>query len=344
MRSRRWLVEQVARLGRSIVRVFARAVQRRRPADVRTVVNDEPASGPPAHWVERVRRGAPGLLEPSFRRRGEPAEPRVAGRVLSPTEREPQPDASEREYVPPQPIAPRRPRARDGASSVRKLLRRRRARVAVPAAPADASPAPPSDDVPRERDAATAPVRESADSPAGELPQRRRAVGEIETRPPRPSRPVADQPERSPSHSKVVEFEVPIQHRTVRVERTVRPDRSITPGSVRRPAAEPVHAELDGSVGTKRVWEWAVAPPAPRRQSGGEQRLREPASRRSVARLESSREAGPAPRGRHEPLSAVDIHPWPGLPPPLEEADRDVDVALRAWERQQRLDDEQIRL
>jgi hypothetical protein len=40
----------------------------------------------------------------------------------------------------------------------------------------------------------------------------------------------------------------------------------------------------------------------------------------------------------------VDVNSWPELPPPLDHADDDVDVALRAWERQRRLDREQTRL
>jgi hypothetical protein len=333
------LVGQVARLRRAIVRVFARGVQRRRPADVGTVVADEPASGPPAHWVERVRRGAPGLLEPSLRRRGEPAG------ELGRREHELKPDSSEepeRDYLPPQrPIDPQRPRARNGTSLLRKLLRRKRARFAVPAAPADASPAPTSDDMPRERRAPTRRVRESADSPAGERPQRGR---EVEPMPTRPSPPVADQPGRSPSRSEVVEFELPTQQRTVRVERTVRPDPSTTAGALRRPAAEPLHAELEDGVDTKRMWERVVTHPAPRRESDAERTGAQP-FQRSVARLESSLEAGPRFRSiRDDPRSAVEVHPWPELPAPLDEAERDVDVAVRAWERQQRLDSEQTRL
>jgi hypothetical protein len=43
-------------------------------------------------------------------------------------------------------------------------------------------------------------------------------------------------------------------------------------------------------------------------------------------------------------LSGVDQNRWPDLPPPLDQADGEVEVALRAWERQRRLDDEQTRL
>jgi hypothetical protein len=44
------------------------------PTGLRSGSDPESSGGPPAHWVERVRRGAPGLLEPSARRQ-EPEEP-----------------------------------------------------------------------------------------------------------------------------------------------------------------------------------------------------------------------------------------------------------------------------
>src|SRR5438093_6554105 len=76
-------VGQVARLRRLIVRVSAHAVRRSAAVDEHPVVAYEPASGPPAHWVERVRRGAPGLLEPSLRSQGQPVRP-VAEDVVLP--------------------------------------------------------------------------------------------------------------------------------------------------------------------------------------------------------------------------------------------------------------------
>jgi hypothetical protein len=82
-----------------------------------------------------------------------------------------------------------------------------------------------------------------------------------------------------------------------------------------------------------------VAPPAPRREPDAEH-VRERVVQRAFARLESSVQAG----RRDEPLSAVDQNRWPDLPPPLDQADGEVEVALRAWERQRRLDDEQTRL
>src|SRR6476469_4369971 len=105
MKTWRWFVGQVTRLRRSIVGVIAPDAEQR--AADHSDVADEPAAGPPEHWVARVRRGAPGLLEPSLRRRGEPAHPAVAERVMpSQTELPPSPDSPEepeREYVPPGP-------------------------------------------------------------------------------------------------------------------------------------------------------------------------------------------------------------------------------------------------
>src|SRR4051794_29047688 len=105
MKSWRSFVGQGARLRRLLVPVLARTAQR---VGVRVVAADEPRSGPPAHWVERVQRGAPGLLAPSLRARGEPATPPATERVVLPqTELAPQPDSSpeelERDHLPPAP-------------------------------------------------------------------------------------------------------------------------------------------------------------------------------------------------------------------------------------------------
>jgi hypothetical protein len=57
-------------------------------------------------------------------------------------------------------------------------------------------------------------------------------------------------------------------------------------------------------------------------------------------------ETAPAPafRSRNDPPPSLDGEPWPELPPPLDEADGEVDAAVRAWARQRRLDREQTRL
>jgi hypothetical protein len=80
--------------------------------------------------------------------------------------------------------------------------------------------------------------------------------------------------------------------------------------------------------------------PAPRREPPTE-RLRE--TPRPTAPQEPTLEPGPPHRNRIEPLPVV-AHPWPELPPSLDEADDDVEATLRAWEHQRRIDHEQTRL
>ena len=131
----RWFVGQVSRLRRSVAGVLAAGRQPLHADD--QLASDEAAPGPPAHWVERVRRGAPGLLEPSLRRRGGPPEPAPANRVArSQTELEPEREPLERpghDLVRPEPPdEPRRPeapvrtpRARKAAAQLfRNALRR----------------------------------------------------------------------------------------------------------------------------------------------------------------------------------------------------------------------------
>jgi hypothetical protein len=237
----RWFVGQVTRLRRSVVGVFAPDAERGGRADEHFASADEPAGGPPEHWVARVRRGAPGLLEPSLARRGEPAESPVADRVVrSQTELGPQPDSFEepgRESVPPEPpVGPRRPEAPARAPLLRKVLRVRRSPSAVPPAAVDASPAPTADRIPHELHAETRQVGESADLPAGEPPSPRRPLEEKRPTPTRPTPPVADQPESSPWRPEVVELEAPSQRRTARVERAANPDRQIRAGVARQSA------------------------------------------------------------------------------------------------------------
>jgi hypothetical protein len=363
MKTWRWFVGQVARLRRSIVGVFARDEQRRRGADDHFDIADKPAPGPPAHWVERVRRGAPGLLEPSLRRRGEPVPPVAQRAELSQTEPEHRPgslDEIERRYEPPEPMvrhsrpeaqAPARPRL------LRKVLRRERS---VPTAEVEASPAPTED-----HHAATRRAGETPESPSREPPERRRPetrespaakpadrhrlVDDNEPAPARPaparlSPPRTDLAERSPQRTEVVEFEAPAQRRTPRVEPAENPVQPIRADVPQPSVANVSQAELAvDEVGPDRLWEPALPSPAPKRESNVE-RLREPAVLRPAPQRELSPEPGPAPRRRDEPLAAIEKHPWPELPPPLDPADSDVEAALRAWEHQRRIDHEQTRL
>jgi hypothetical protein len=369
-------VGQVARLRRLIVRVFSRAARRSRHADEQPVVAHEPGPGPPAHWVERVRRGAPGLLEPSLRSRGEPVRP-VADDVAVPqaegeadaeseTELEPRPHPrgeSEREYTPAEP--PAMPRPTDApvrASSLRKapllrktpvvrkapvlrrVLQRKQLSSAVLPAPVNPSPRPPPDDMAHELVARTKPVHQPPDPPAAAPHDARRPVDTTEPRAVPAARTVVDEPEHRQHRSNVVEFEAPVQRPSVRAERTIRVDRPLMQGAAPPPAAEPFGAEpLPGEVDTGRIRDAAVAPRSPRVAPDAGP-VREPETRRQSARPDSPHEAAPAFRDRDEPPFAVDIDRWPELPRPPDQADDDVDAALRAWERQRRLDREQTQL
>src|SRR5215218_6356455 len=158
----RWFVGQVARLRRSAVGVPASGSH---PPHADYRLSEGPAPGPPAHWVERVRRGAPGLLEPSLRRRGGPVEPPPAGRIaLSQTELDPEPESfeePERGYVRTEPtVAPRRPEAPVRAPLWRKVFRMP-SHSAPPVAPATAP-----HHVSHEIDTATRRANNPRDSPA----------------------------------------------------------------------------------------------------------------------------------------------------------------------------------
>jgi hypothetical protein len=369
-------VGQVARLRRLIVRAFARTARRRAPAADEPLVaaaEEPPAGGPPAHWVERVRRGAPGLLEPSLRSQGVPVRPTAEHFVPPEADAEPElepppptPEEVEREDVPPEPAVVSRPRARTAstrrASPLRKVVRRIRIPSAERAAPVDDSPAPASDAVPVEAPAATNPVPQLEGSPVAKVTDRPRATdersttalraarpAEDETEPPPQRttvvvRPVADETELPPQRTTVVEFEAPLDpSRTVRADRAVRDD-SVTASATEPPAAElaPVEHPFDGTR-ILRARERPLATPPPRHAANVEH-LREPVPRRAPAPVEPSFEAAPRSRGRDDPLPSPDADPWPELPAPLDEADGEVDAALRAWARQERLDREQTRL
>ena len=347
----RWFVGQVARLRRSVVGAVAAGSQPQH-GDDRFAAADEPAPGPPAHWVERVRRGAPGLLEPSLRRRVEPVEPPPANRVaLSQTELKPEPESleePERGYVRAEPtVAAPRPEAPARAPLLRRVLRRTPAqRVPGPAAVEVASSSV-TNHVPPRLETSSRRVGEPADSPAADS-DRRRLVGKGK-RAPSPTPPVTDglehsqgppipdkperplvrsEPERSTRRSEVVAFEA------------ASADRPLEAGA--RPSAKNLlHAELarDAS-GNERAWQQSVPSPVPRRAA--ERRLEPPQTPPSPRPSSLERES-PHHR-RTEPLSEIARHPWPELAPPLDQPDSEVEEALRAWEHQRRLDHEQTRL
>jgi hypothetical protein len=194
--------------------------------------------------------------------------------------------------------------------------------------------------VPHELHNATQDVTEPASTPAGEPPDRRRLARETAPEPAVPPAPVSDRPQHSLRRPEVVEFDA-AQTRDPRLEPPATPDRA----DVALPTAAIVrHTEPTvEQVRTDRVWERAVRAPAPSRESDGEG-LPEPASPGPLSRLEPSEELAPTTRTRAEPSFAVDVHPWPELPPPFDEPESEVEAAMRAWRHQDRIDHEQTRL
>jgi hypothetical protein len=322
------------------------------------VQEEEPrAGGPPAHWVERVRRGAPGLLEPSFRSLGEPVPPTGEdfARSEAETEVELQPvarkaAAPERDGAAAEPAVVRQPpapRARATpsrrVSSLRKVVRRMRIPAARRTDAVDGPPPPTSDAAPVEVSTATNPATPPESSPVAGLRERPRAADENRRTPVRAERPAPDEPE-PPQRTTVVEFDAPrIPRRTVPAERSVRDD-AVTPRAAAPDAMQnaPVERPFDDGV-ARRARERVVTAPAPRRATDV-LRAPEPTPQRTLAPVQPSFEAAPPLRGRNDPPPTRDGNVWPELPPPLDEADSDVDATVRAWERQRRLDREQTRL
>lgn len=217
----RWFVGQVARLRRSVVGVLGSGSQPHHGED--RLAADELAPGPPAHWVERVRRGAPGLLEPSLRRRGASVEPPSAKRVArSQTELDLEPEALKaprHDYLQTESTVAPQPEAPVGARRLRQLLRRTASR----SAPARAAVSPETDTnhAPPKVETGTRRVSEPPEPPPAE-PDRRRFIAENRRMSaPRPlaeesehaqGPPVPDKPERSQGPSvpgKTVRFQAP---------------------------------------------------------------------------------------------------------------------------------------
>ena len=198
--------------------------------------------------------------------------------------------------------------------------------------------------IPLELHAATRQVGASR-SPAGEprsrpTPNRRDGADAYS-----PVPALAGQPERSPRPTEVVEFEAPAQRLAARVEREASPDRQIRAGVPRQSAENALRAEL--AVDEDQH---------PSACGSGPCLLR----RRDASRTSNACGSRQSPSGfatRSRPLSPirplvvapsrslrVDRHPWPELPPSLDQVDSDVEAALRAWDHQRRLDHEQTRL
>lgn len=323
MKPWRWFVGQVARLRRTIAGVVE---LRRRPADDATSSVDEARAGPPEHWLEKVRRGAPGLLEPSLRQqRGSAEEPATNG--VGPPGNDLESDSFEetgREDVEPKPSpAPRRRMA----PLLRKILRQQ----PEPPPNVDEAPlAPVTDVTPRE----PRPIDQPGDARPAEPPPRRLDPNGRETH----------EPDRSPAPHEVVELEAEVPARPQPAEQV--------PAPAPQPTKNGRHAEqVVEEIRTERVWERAVPSPAPRSEPAVQllpepavQRLPEPAVPRPTPRREPPLERRPAEARPDEPFAAIEPHPWPDLPAPVDQPDTDVETALRAWEHQRRLDREQTRL
>jgi hypothetical protein len=229
----RWFVGQVERLRRSVVGGLASDSQPLH-ADDHLAFEDERAHGPPAHWVERVRNGAPGLLEPSLRRPGEPAEPPPANRVaLSQTELGAEPESleePERGYVRNEPPAvPERTEGLVRAPLLRKVRARRLLQVfrrtESRAASARAAVSPVTSRVPPRIKTAARRVGEPRESQPAE-PDRRHLVGE-RGRTPAPPRPRAGGSEHSegPVPDKSESKGPPVPDKTVRFQGPPIPDK-----------------------------------------------------------------------------------------------------------------------
>ena len=360
----RWFVGQVARLRRPVVGVAGSGPPPRHAED--RLAADELAPGPPAHWVERVRRGAPGLLEPSYRRRGGPVEPPAARRLARPqNELDPEPEPLEEpEHGYPQTdptAAAQRPEAPVGARRLRRVLRRTASR----SAPARAAVSPETDKEPppakpdrtqlvaenRKTSASPRPLAEESEHsqgpPVPDKPERSQgpSVPRKTVRfqaPPEPDKQErSSESERFPEHSEVVSFEAPVQRRAARLERTGPPPETDVS---RRTAKRVPHAELAvDEIKTSLFREQADPWPSPAPIRGADSLPPRLVSPRPSPPEPSVAPVSPPDR-RAEPPSEAGVHPWPELPPPLDQPDGDVEAALRAWEHQRRLDLEQTRL
>ena len=230
-----------------------------------------------------------------------------------------------RDNVPPKPLAA--PRRREATvARLRNVLRRKPPGLTPPSI---APPAAGADELPRE------PTRRESEheSLTSEAPPlRQRSL----------DKPDGDQPDRSSPLPAVVELEPPVQLKAARPEAATNPgplsktrtSSHVSSDSLRQ--AEPAV----GKVGTEHVWKRAA--PAPTRESEAKS-IVQPAAPRPVPQQEPNAELRLTP-SRAEPLTDVEVHPWPELPPPLDHDDSHVEAALRAAEHQRRLDREQTRL
>jgi hypothetical protein len=318
------VVRKFERIGRALLRLLTGA-RRPRPRLRSDHVPDPSADhGPPPHWVERVLQGAPGLLEPSAREQAEQPAPRpatpVERSITQPSRRIPgerrMPKATEptrhprpwRHWVP-------RPRTmREGS----------RATADSSAAEAPAEPESPAHE-------ALTVVRPNGRTTV--RPEPKATVAEpivVHDEPPEPTRPPAASVLRHPS------LRVQPAAAAVAESASVPRPRRLEPISVLRPAAQ------------RR--DWCLTPLVSDTPFGSPlHEARRPAPPLTDAHPLDSRisVAWPDATARSHEVDArphVVRNSWPDLPPPAFQHDVDLDIALRAWARERRVDREQARL
>jgi hypothetical protein len=328
------IVEWMARRARA----FADAVLGPQPVRAAPERPPEPDDGgPPAHWIERVRRGAPELLRP---RGTVPAPPR---RAVAPAEpppvAAPGPATAPRvatlpgggnppgEGNPPEvePVAGATLPAREGAhphgrpkrSPARETYDPPPWQRATPPQVADAAASPPRPPDPR-------PTRPGETWPtvtSFAAPERRQADAEqrTRTRPPEGDAPTAGEPPVPAGRARE-------PARTV-LERHAAPTEAAACAASlgrRDPGLEP----RDRAEALERAAAQTGSPPLDRRSP--------PVAPRGAASLPAVRGAEPAVRERTEPGRR-----WPELPPPEDAEPLDGEGVVRALDRRARLAREQ---
>jgi len=296
-------VRTFERLARALLRFLAGVARGTQRVPVHTV------PGPPPHWVERVRQGAPGLLEPPPREHVEVAE-----------------------WATPSAPRPAVPRRAATVANLRQSLQR--LQRSLPHAAASHPPPPAA-----AADASSASPIVRRDPPPGHEPPPA-AAASVETgpaeRPAAPAAPARPRIEAAPSRPARVRRRppAPVAPSTERPERPVGAElRGDSPqGSAPRPmlVPPPVHVSRARPARTRPHADVALA------ASAAVDPIAQPDPGRPELALVR------APLTRAEPAPGRD--PWPELPAPAAHGDVDTDAALRTWERGRRVEREQVRL
>jgi hypothetical protein len=304
MDSRGVLVRALDRLRRSLLRLLAWIVGRRRlrleEYDALSFLDE----GPPQDWLERVRRGAPGLLEPSVHAHVQAVT--EASSPVAPPER-----VGLSEPLPPRAVG-KRP-ARRGVPARSPFSR-------SPVEAPDASRAP-------ER---PTPVEQPTvvESPASQAMWSEQLALREPVVAPRPSDYGAARPE-----PESVLLELPAATEVEGLRPTSAP--RLRPTTARRRSAleliRPVLSAHRRSNGAEQGGSIRV-PPA--NQAPSRTRPEEPIRRA----------APPARSAPATAYASPEPHPWPTLPAPRDALAGDADAATRLWARERRLEREQMSL